>query len=110
MAIEPVWAHLKRITTKQGPPELHKEAIDRWTRAWAGLEQARIQTWIEHIVRHVPEVTLLEGGNHYPKGDRRLLNWSFGGVKPRRGLNLSIKTFGVILRKNPAWVFYKWST
>ena len=79
--IEPVWAHLKRITTKQGPLELHKEAIDR-TRAWADLQQTRIQTWIEYIVGHVPKVTLLKGGNHDAKGDLKLLNWSFGGVKP----------------------------
>jgi hypothetical protein len=37
--IEPAWAYLKRITTKNGPLRTRKEATEAWQKAWNELEQ-----------------------------------------------------------------------
>ena len=35
----------------------------------SNLSQARIQRWIERILRHIAEVIRLKGGNEYREGD-----------------------------------------
>ena len=40
----------------------------KWQEAWLGLEQKRIQAWIERIPRHIKEVIRLDGGNEYREG------------------------------------------
>src|SRR2546430_1245949 len=54
--IEPAWAYLKRVTTKNGPLKTRKEAEDAWTKAWSELKQSRIQAWIERIKPHIDKV------------------------------------------------------
>jgi hypothetical protein len=66
--IEPSWAYLKRVTTKNGPLKKRKDAMDAWTLAWKNLEQTRIQAWIERIKPHIDKIIELEGGNHYKEG------------------------------------------
>ena len=66
--IEPAWPHLKRVTTKKGPPKTRAEAERVWKAAWKGLEQWRIQAWIERIPRHIEKIIELEGGNEYKEG------------------------------------------
>jgi transposase len=66
--IEPAWAHLKRVTTKKGAPQTRAQAEKAWRSAWDGLEQGRIQAWIERIPRHIQKVIELEGGNEYQEG------------------------------------------
>ncbi|KAI9882875.1 MAG: hypothetical protein M1823_005373 [Watsoniomyces obsoletus] len=67
-AIEPTWFHLKKGTTRQGPPTSSPEARKRWLKAWADLKQTEIQAWIERIPRHIQEIIRLEGGNEYREG------------------------------------------
>jgi hypothetical protein len=66
--IEPCWYYLKRVTTKKGAPKNRAEAEQSWQQAWDGLEQWRIQAWIERIPRHIQEVIRCEGGNEYREG------------------------------------------
>ena len=69
--IEPAWAFLKRNTTKSGAPRNHTEATTAWVKAWKDLEQTRIQAWIKRVMRHIPEIILLKGGNEYREGQER---------------------------------------
>src|SRR2546421_1851862 len=69
--IEPAWAYLKRVTTKNGPLKTRKEAEDAWTKAWSELKQSRIQAWIERIKPHIDKVIELEGGNYYREGRKK---------------------------------------
>lgn len=66
--IEPAWPYMKRVTTKKGAPQSRAEAERVWREAWEGLEQWRIQAWIERIIRHIQEIIALEGGNEYKEG------------------------------------------
>jgi len=66
--IEPAWAHLKRVTTKNGAPSTQKAADSAWRKAWRNLEQARIQRWVERIPRHIQEIIRSNGGNSYREG------------------------------------------
>jgi transposase len=67
-AIEPCWNWLKRKTTRSGAPRYRILMEFKWREAWIGLEQKRIQAWIERIPRHIQEVIRLEGGNEYREG------------------------------------------
>jgi len=51
--IEPCWAHMKWRTTKKGAPTSRATAEKAWTQAWKDLEQEKIQSWIECILRHI---------------------------------------------------------
>jgi transposase len=79
--IEPCWPHMKRRTTRKGPPTNRKDAEKVWRQCWAELEQGRIQRWIERIVRHVRQVNDLYGDNNYREGsteesvDSRKARW-----------------------------------
>jgi ferric-dicitrate binding protein FerR (iron transport regulator) len=64
---------MKRTTTKKGAPKNRAEGIRAWIRAWALLDQARIQAWIERIPRHIQEVIKSEGGNEYKEGREKVL-------------------------------------
>jgi len=66
--IEPAWPHLKRVTTKKGPPTSRAEAEQVWRKAWEELEQWRIQQWIERIPRHIEEIIKCQGDNTYREG------------------------------------------
>jgi transposase len=66
--IEPAWPHLKRVTTKKGPPTTRAEAERVWRQAWKELEQWRIQQWIERIPRHIEEIIKCQGDNTYREG------------------------------------------
>ena len=67
--IEPSWFHLKRVITKRGAPASRIAAEEVWIRAWKDLEQKRIQTWIQQIMRHVKKIIELEDGNDYREGE-----------------------------------------
>jgi hypothetical protein len=71
-AIEPCWPHLKRRTTRKGPPQTRKDMEKAWIREWTALEQKRIQRWIERIPLHVQRILDLEGGNEYAEGKDHL--------------------------------------
>ena len=66
--IEPCWAYMKRVTTRNGPLTTRVAAEKAWLQAWNDLEQWRIQRWIERIPHHIKEVIKLEGGNEYKEG------------------------------------------
>jgi hypothetical protein len=78
--IEPTWGYLKRVTTKNKPLKTQKDAEEAWIKAWAELEQSRIQAWIEHIKPHIDQVIELEGRNNFHEGREQPREW------PHRGL------------------------
>ena len=51
-----------------------------WLQAWADLPQAKIQSWIERIPRHIQEIIHLKGGNEYPEG-RKAFKRDFAGLR-----------------------------
>jgi hypothetical protein len=90
--IEPAWPHLKRVTTKKGAPQNRGQAEKAWLDSWKGLEQGRIQAWIERIPTHIQKIIELEGGNEYKEGK---------GEKVRRFQSLEPEWEAQIL--DPEW-------
>jgi transposase len=70
-AIERLWYHMKRETTKRGPTSNGKKLRARWEKCWEGIPQAKIQEWIEAIPHYVKEIIRLEGGNEYKEGRKK---------------------------------------
>jgi len=67
-AIEPVWARMKRDTTKKGAPQSRAEGIRKWNKSWEEVPQEVLQRYVDRIREHIKRVIECEGGNEYEEG------------------------------------------
>ena len=63
--IELCWSWMKRRTTMKDALRTRKETKKTWIKCWKDLSQARIQSWIKRMPRHIAEVIRLKDGNEY---------------------------------------------